>query len=55
MNSYEVLHLLFLLALPVIWFTPGFLLRRWQEKKQKEAKDQAQERAIARLYPKEDQ
>tara|TARA_Y100001968_G_C19312338_1_gene694866 strand:- start:321 stop:479 length:159 start_codon:yes stop_codon:yes gene_type:complete len=48
--------ILFLVAITMIWYLPGLILRSWKEDKmdiklKKKVKDQ--EKAIARLYPKE--
>ena len=43
-----------LLVIGVIWFIPGIVVRRIAEKKYKASKDEAQAKAIAKLYPKKD-
>ncbi len=52
--SYESImsHFVFLLGVVFIWFAPGLIIRRMVEKKNKSAKEEAQVKAIARLYPK---
>ena len=37
----------------IIWFLPGMVLRRINEKKFKNAKASSQAKAIAKLYPKQ--
>ncbi len=47
--------LLFLVAITMIWFLPGIVLRTWQEGKMQAREDLKKEdraKAIARLYPK---
>ena len=36
----------------VIWFTPGILVRRWNEQKQIKKKEESQADSIKKLYPK---
>tara|TARA_Y100001968_G_C19328716_1_gene703162 strand:+ start:959 stop:1129 length:171 start_codon:yes stop_codon:yes gene_type:complete len=36
----------------VIWFTPGILVRRWNEQKQIKKKEESQANSIKKLYPK---
>ena len=52
MNTNELVHLLFLIALPVVWFAPGFFLRRMLKKRAIIAKAEEQAKAVERLYPK---
>ena len=39
-------------VITVIWFIPGILLRRFNEKKKKKIKEKNQAQAIQKLYPK---
>ena len=39
-------------VITAVWFTPGILIRRFNEKKQTKRKKKVQEEAIQKLYPK---
>ena len=45
-------HILFFLVISTLWFIPGIVLRRIMEKRIMAEKEDAQAKAIARLYPK---
>ena len=48
--------ILFLVAITMIWYLPGIIIKSWKEDKAEiklKSKAKAQEKAIARLYPKE--
>tara|TARA_Y100001968_G_C19327946_1_gene702737 strand:- start:217 stop:375 length:159 start_codon:yes stop_codon:yes gene_type:complete len=51
MTFYNPIFIFVLIT--IIWFIPGILVRRYTAKKLKESKDDAQAKAIAKLYPKE--
>ena len=53
MNTNEVINILFLIALPIIWFTPGIIIRKIAKKRSEDARANAQKMAISRLYPKD--
>ena len=40
-------------VITVIWFVPGILVRRYNEKKQSKRKREAQDDAINKLYPRQ--
>ena len=46
--------LFMLVVIGAIWFIPGIVVRRIAEKKYKDSKEEAQAKAISRLYPKKD-
>ena len=45
----------FLIAITMIWYLPGLLVKSWKEEKadkKRKKKEQDREKAIERLYPK---
>ena len=43
-----------LVVIVVIWYLPGIVIRRIAEKGYKASKEEAQAKAISKLYPKKD-
>jgi len=43
-----------LVVIVTIWYIPGIVARRIAEKRDKASKEEAQAKAISRLYPKQD-
>ncbi len=48
-----MIHLTSILAITILWFIPGIIIREIKTRNLKLSKAEAQAKAIARLYPKE--